>query len=154
MCLFDGWGVPRLPDPGKITTKNDDPHKVPCGKSGSWGWKVRGQVYEPCFLSAGQDKSGRALDYIPDSSQTLVLTAYSELWDAVGKEAPYAQGTPERGGMRLYLVSHLAGGRSNPGPQPTATRWPRGKTGSQRFPALCFQLNQYVPHGSINAVCR
>lgn len=37
MCLFDGWGLPQWPDPGKITTKNHDPHKVLCGKSGTWG---------------------------------------------------------------------------------------------------------------------
>lgn len=67
------------------------------------------------------------------------------------------QGTLERGGMRLYLVSHLAGGMCGGilKPQILGQDVHVGRKDCKDFQLslLRFQLNQYVPCGSINAVC-
>lgn len=80
------------------------------------------------------------------------------------REAHMSKGTLERGGMRIYLVSHLAKGseeaeNSHTGPSPA--RWPayrdkmwEGRKDGKDLLASgsVFQLNQYGPCGSISAV--
>lgn len=71
ICLFESGGLPRWPDPGKISTAHC--RKVPCGKSGSWGGERREvEVVSPAS-SPLVETNLRALDYMTESSQTFVL---------------------------------------------------------------------------------
>lgn len=143
MCyVFIWWmGSPSVARPWEDNDQKPRPSQGPLWKIRLMGVKVKrselraslplcwsGQIWESSGL---HDRLKSNL-----SSQNIII--------AVGywKEgAPYVYGTLERGGMRLYLVSHLAGGwrgleTFNTGPKLKATRCLRRKKGLQRSPGL------------------
>lgn len=154
MCyVFICWwgGVPRWPDPEKITTTNLNPHKVLCGKSSSWDWKVRGQGGPPPLLPLGwskkKQKSESTLAYMRGPGFIFVLRTRLQplfVWDAAGKGTLYVEGSLEGNQMKLYLVTScrgVRGGGLNTGPQLMATRCPSFPTSCEkkrfhRFPAF------------------
>lgn len=122
MCLFDAQGLPRWPDPGKIAPKSRDPGGVQRGKSGSLG--VRGKRVRAGGGGLGCDcgpplplgrsgRSGRAR-CLHDRAGVKVWFSEqnpsSRMEVSGSREAHVHTGTLERGGMRIYLVSHLARG--------------------------------------------
>lgn len=79
-----------------------------------------------------------------ESSQTEVLS--SSVWDMAVREAPYVQGTPERGDIKLYLV--LANVVEDGGGVILALICGKEEIVQMSSIFCSSQLNQYVPCGS------
>lgn len=155
MCyVFICWwgGVPRWPDPEKITTTNLNPHKVLCGKSSSWDWKVRGQGGPPPLLPLGwskkKQKSESTLAYMPGSrlhirsqntTAAAVCVGRCREGDPICEGGPW--GKPDEAILSHILQGGEGGGGLNTGPQLMATRCPSFPTSCEkkrfhRFPAF------------------
>lgn len=143
MCyVFIWWmGSPSVARPWEDNHQKPRPSQGPLWKIRLMGVKgKRSGLWAPlplCWSGQIWESSGLhdRLHSNLNSQNIIIAVGY---WK---EGAPYVQGTLERGGMRLYLVSHLAVGwggleTSHTGPKLKATRCPCRKKGLQRFPVL------------------
>lgn len=159
MCYVFIWrmGSPSVARPWEDNQQKPWPSQSPLWKIRHMGVKgKRSGLWAPLPLCWSTN-----LGELWTTWQTPVKLKFSEYNHSCGmlkvRGAPYVQGTLERGGMRLYLVSHLAGGMCGGilKPQILGQDVHVGRKDCKDFQLsrLRFQLNQYVPRGSINAVC-